>query len=609
MSTTATPPKSPSKPAASLMKPWRIWIPLLLLPLMVAARFVPDMLQDPPAKIWMVSAFGPLLVSLAILLWFCLVSRARWWERLLGVFGIVLLLVGLMVASDASFREAPFMVMTIPLTVGGFALGALLFGWTLNQHRLWYCLAIAALLGGPCALLKTDGAWGSFQFGLSWRWEETAEDRFLAERSQETPAKSEGIDDAAAQAFASPQWPHLRGPNFAGVQRGVRFSDDWKAHPPQELWRIAVGPAWSSFAVAQPFLVTQEQRGESESVVCYDAETGKEVWAHAEPGRFFDSLGGLGPRATPTIHDGYVYALQADGKLLKLDPQNGDVIWNVNLCDIAQIKPPMWGFSSSPCIHQGKVLVYAGSEQGEEGHIFALNTANGEVAWSTPAGKLSYASVQTMEILGTTYLALLSELGLHLYKPDSGDVVLNYPWLHDGYRALQPQVIDGDKILIPTGPGSGTRLVQASLQDDQLQLDEVWTSLDMKPDYNDMVVHQGFIYGFDNNIFGCISLKDGKRQWKGGRYEKGQALLLADSDLIIVVSERGELVLLRATPDKLQQLVKIPAMKAKTWNHPVVVGNRLYVRNPEEAICYELATFGSPQPMPDQPDESESAAR
>jgi outer membrane protein assembly factor BamB len=263
----------------------------------------------------------------------------------------------------------------------------------------------------------------------------------------------------------------------------------------------------------------------------------------------------------------------------------------------------MWGFSSSPIVHEGNVIVYAGNEQGKEGHIFALKVANGEVAWSAPAGKMSYASVQTIELLGTTYLALLSEQGLHLYKPDSGDVVLNYSWPHGGYRALQPQVLDGDKILIPTGLGSGTRLVQASLKADQLQLEELWTSLDMKSDYNDMLVHKGFIYGFDDRIFGCISLENGKRKWKGGRYEKGQALLLADSDLIIVVSEPGELVLLRATPDKLQQLAKIPAMKAKTWNHPVVVGNRLYLRNPEEAICYELATVGSPS------DESESAAR
>jgi outer membrane protein assembly factor BamB len=150
--------------------------------------------------------------------------------------------------------------------------------------------------------------------------------------------------------------------------------------------------------------------------------------------------------------------------------------------------------------------------------------------------------------------------------------------------------------------------VQATIKDNSLQLEEVWTSLDMKPDFNDIVVHQGYIYGFDNNIFGCINLKDGKRKWKGGRYDKGQVILLADSDLIIVVSERGDLVLLRATPDKLQELAKIGAMKGKTWNHPVVVGNRLYVRNAEEAVCYGLATVESRRPMGDDPVDSENAA-
>jgi outer membrane protein assembly factor BamB len=113
----------------------------------------------------------------------------------------------------------------------------------------------------------------------------------------------------------------------------------------------------------------------------------------------------------------------------------------------------------------------------------------------------------------------------------------------------------------------------------------------MKPDYNDILIYDGNIYGFDSGIFACIGIQDGKRKWKGGRYEKGQAFLLADSGLILVVSEKGELVLLRATPDKHEELAKIPALKDKTWNHPVVVGNRLYLRNAEEAVCYELRTI------------------
>lgn len=574
-------------------KPWRVWIPLFLLPWMIVARLVPGLLQNAPANIWMVSAFGPLLVSLAILLWFGLASRARWWERLLGVTLIIGILAVVLGLSHRSLLGPLMMVLTIPTTVGGFALGALIFGRSLNQNRLWYCLALAALFSSVSLFLKTDGVWGNFKFGLQWRWAESAEDRLLAKRGQSDPPQKETIDEGGAQVFMRPQWPGLRGPNHDGVQHGLRFSDDWQAKPPKELWRIGIGPAWSSFAVAEPYLVTQEQRGESEFIVCYDANTGKEVWAHAEPGRFFESLGGLGPRATPTIHEAYIYALGADGKLLKLDAKNGASLWKANLCDAAKIKPPMWGFSSSPCVYGGTVIVHAGSEQAKEGHIFAFSTQNGEVAWSAPAGKMSYASVQTIDVLGAKYLALLSEQGLHLYQPDTGGVVLDYPFPHSGYRALQPQVLPGDKILIPSGLGTGTRLVQASRKDGTLELKEIWTSLDMKPDFNDILVHQGNIYGFDNTIFACLGLEDGKRKWKGGRYDKGQAILLADSDLIVVVSEPGELVLLRATPNKLQELAKLPVLHGKTWNHPVVVGSRLYVRNAEEAVCFELATVES----------------
>src|SRR5678815_2932472 len=152
--TPTTPPKSAPPSVQSPMKPWRVWIPLVLLPLMILARFIPGLIKDPPANIWMVGAFGPVLVSLLILVWFCAVSRARWWERLLGAICLVLLPAIVLGLGDPSFRGPPFMVMTIPLTFGGFALGALLFGWTLNKYRLWYSLAVAALLGSPCALLK-----------------------------------------------------------------------------------------------------------------------------------------------------------------------------------------------------------------------------------------------------------------------------------------------------------------------------------------------------------------------------------------------------------------------------------------------------------------------
>lgn len=334
-------------------------------------------------------------------------------------------------------------------------------------------------------------------------------------------------------------------------------------------------------------LFTQEQRESDEAVACYDANTGEPIWSFYTPSRFFEALGGLGPRGTPTLADGSVYALGAEGILVRLNAVDGKLVWKVDLKELADRKePPMWGFSCSPCVDSKLVVVHAGGKQ-DKG-VIALNVEDGKVAWTAPAGEMSYSSVQKIQLLGQSYLCLLSNTGAHLWEPATGKSVCNYEFEHQGYRACQAQVIGDNKLLIPAGMGTGTRLVEFTAGEQGLEGKELWTSKEMKPDFNDILVYDGNIYGFDNAIFACIGLEDGKRRWKGGRYEKGQAILLADSGLILVVSEKGELVLLRATPEKHTELWKIEALSDKTWNHPVVVGDRLYIRNAQEAICYRL---------------------
>jgi outer membrane protein assembly factor BamB len=397
-------------------------------------------------------------------------------------------------------------------------------------------------------------------------------------------AQPHAIDAAELQ---NPVWPKFRGPNQDGSHRGFVIDPDWKSYPPKEIWRIKVGPAWSSFIAAGKYLFTQEQRGEQEVVVAYDRENGSEVWSYSVQSRFFESLGGLGPRATPTLDQSSIYALGAEGWLVKLDATDGNQLWKVDLKTEAQRElPPMWGFSSSPLVSNGLIIVHAGGE-GEFG-VLAFRAEDGTLAWKTAAGPMSYGSVQEVTLLGRRLLAMLTEKGAHFWEPTTGESVVDYEWPHAGYRALQPRIIDEDKLLIATGVGTGSRLVKFSEQDGKLVSADLWTATDLKPDFNDLLIHEGSIYGFDNRIFCCLDLSTGKKHWKGGRYEKGQALLLADSDLIIVISETGELVLLRTNPDKLEELAKLPALTGKTWNHPIVIDDRLYLRNASEAVCYQL---------------------
>lgn len=583
-----TQPTTPSR-----WRPLRIWIPIVLVPLMGFMRFVPGLVPNGPSMIWMAGAFGPFLIGLLVVLWWLLASRARWFERILGMAGLFGAVGVEQAICHPSMRGPLPIVVTIPTAIAAFAVGALLFGRTLSIRRTWLALGLAVLATACSAVVRTDGVWGDFSFGFDWRWKPTAEQLATEEvRRAGNVAFDEPLDTQAVRAaLGSAPWPRFRGPRGDGSQTGLRFDDDWNAHPPREVWRNRIGPAWSSFAIGADRLFTQEQRLEDEVVSCYDATSGRQIWSFATPARFFESLGGLGPRATPTLADGSVYALGAEGILVRLNAVDGSLVWKADLKTAAgRTGPPMWGFSCSPCVDGGVVVVHAGGT-GDKG-IVAFRIGDGKVAWTAPAGEMSYASVQTIRLLDRDYLCLLSNAGAHILEPATGKPVYDYPFARQGYRACQAQVIDGDKLLIPSGMGTGTRLVQWTATRDGLEAKELWTSLDMKPDFNDLLVHDGHVYGFDNAIFACIGLKDGKRKWKGGRYAKGQALLLADSGLIVVIAETGELVLVRANPEKHEELGKIKALGDKTWNHPVVVGDRLYLRNADEVVCYALKAAG-----------------
>jgi hypothetical protein len=296
----------------------------------------------------------------------------RWTDRLLGVFAFAAIGAATLpfwhetLGDDWLKRVFSLVIYALPVVTTAWVVWlvvTLFLSWPVRRLGL---LVVFVLAWGAFTLVRYEGVWGDFSATFRYRWSLTEEEKYLAQRAAEKGNTAPKVDSAAPPAaLETSDWPGFRGPNRDGRLTGVRIATDWQQHPPRELWRHRIGPGWSSFAVVGDRLYTQEQRGQDEAVVCLDAGTGKELWAHEDAARFSESLGGAGPRATPTFHDGKIYALGATGRLNCLDAASGDLKWSHDIVADSGADVPMWGFASSPLVAEGIVMVFAGGPDGK----------------------------------------------------------------------------------------------------------------------------------------------------------------------------------------------------------------------------------------------------
>jgi outer membrane protein assembly factor BamB len=331
-------------------------------------------------------------------------------------------------------------------------------------------------------------------------------------------------------------------------------------------------------------------------------------------------MGGDGPRATPTFADGKIYALGATGILNCLDAATGELRWSHDISegrmpsvakadenaekakDAAKDKdaaadkhappggmaPMYWGFAGSPLVTNGVVVVFAGFDR--EDSLQAFNADTGVVAWKASSGTHSYSSPELATIDGQPQVLLLNDAELTAVDPANGRNLWRYESKLDpgeAFPSIQPKVIGASSVLVSFKPDSSMRL-DVSRQDGDWKIDEKWRSHDFKPYFNDCVQYQDALYGFEAPLLCCVDANTGKRNWKKGRYGAGQALLLSDQGVILVLGEKGEAALVAADPKAYRELGRFQAIDGKTWNHPAIADGRLYVRNAEEMACYEL---------------------
>ncbi len=542
-------------------RPLRVWPAILIGLLIPATRYGPGVTEN-PSEHWMWSVFGPLLCCLLLLIWWLAVSRATWRERVLGFLGLVAGAALTIALAHPTMRGAATSYFTLPLGFFIFALAVVVLKGSTPVIRSGIAVLLAIAGFAVSDFMRADGMTGEYNFAFGPRWKQSAEEAMLAaQKSNSNAAQApSGVDSSSLTGgLAHPEWPEFRGPDRDARSLAPKILTDWSSHPPQQLWKIPVGPGWSSFAVAGRMLFTQEQRGPKEAVVCYDADSGKEIWKTEMDARLEDPMGGPGPRATPTLANGALYTTGSTGVFLRLNPITGEVVWKKDLMQVASSKLPMWGFTSSPLVI-GPVVIVCGGDSEEKG-LLAFDTASGELRWSAPCSINSYSSPQRNNLLGEDSVVMLSSSGLELLDPATGKTRLHYEWKIPQYRALQPHLAAKDTILLPTGMNMGTRAIHLKKSSDQYGADELWTSRQIKPDFSDLVTYQGYAYGNDAGMLTCIDLQTGERKWKDGRYGKGQILLLENSGLLLILSEQGKVVLVPADPGGYREIVSFQALE------------------------------------------------
>jgi outer membrane protein assembly factor BamB len=581
--------EEPAVEKAAGKKLLRVWPGVVAVALQWFAWIVLPILV-PEAKMYGMLG-GILGGALAVIVWWLFFSRAAWIERVGGLL--------LMVA--AMFATAPF----IHKSIAGGAMGMLfpilaipvlclaLVASAVATRRLGTgvrrasMVATIAVASAGFTLVRTGGMSGEGDSDLHWRWAPTPEERLLSQAANEpvSPATA-ALISTPAQAVA--EWPGFRGPARDGVVRGLQIATDWAKSPPVELWRRLVGPGWSSFAVRGDLFYTQEQRGDDEVVACYSMATGKPVWQHKDAARFWESNAGAGPRATPTLAGGRVYTFGATGIVNALDGADGRLIWSRKAAADTGAKVPGWGFSGSPLVVDDVVIIATG------GRLVAYDRGMGDRRWLGPEEHGGYSSPQLMTIGGVKQILLLNPSGATSVAPATGKMLWKHGWPSDGI--VQPAVTAEGDILIGSGSGlsgaTGVLRISVSREADKWTVQERWTSIGLKPYFNDYVVHHGHAFGFDGGMLSCIDLADGKRKWKGGRYGHGQLILLPEQNLLLVLTEDGQLALVAAKPEQFTEVAHVPAISGKTWNHPVLVGDVLLARNGEEMAAFRLCQAG-----------------
>jgi outer membrane protein assembly factor BamB len=378
-------------------------------------------------------------------------------------------------------------------------------------------------------------------------------------------------------------WPNWRGPNYNGISSETGWASTWPQEGPKVLWKRSIGTGFTSIAVSNGRAYVMGNIDDNDILYCLDAETGKEIWKKSYPCPLFKKNHEGGPCATPTVEGDAIYTFSKNGDAIRFKAATGEMVWHKKLNKELGLKHPTWYFAGSPLLVDNMVILNAGTQG------IALKKADGSVVWKSGKGACGYATGVPFTVGGQKCIAMPVSRDVVGLNPATGKVVWQFPWKTSYDINAADVIISGDTVFISSGYNKGCALYKINGGD----VTKIWQNKNMRNQVNSSVLWQGHLYGFDDQVGGrgkltCLNLKTGEKKWSQGGMGTG-SLMLADSKLIIL-GEKGKLVIAQASPEGFKELASAEILTGKCWTVPVLANGRIYARNADgQLVCVDVA--------------------